>query len=250
MFPGMTYQEWLVARFLPVMGREDADEPTPEKVKESHPDWSDEQVTAEIERLKAASSDDDDDDDDDDDHDGDDPKVADLTSKLAESERKLHAAEQAARKAKDDARKARSQTALDTDNWEQLAKERETEVADLREQLDTATKRADDAESGLSSFQKQVRVVGIASRLGFRDPTDAQLHISGDDAGDDKTAERALRDLAKKKPYLIDERKATGRAMNGGSNGGPLTVDQMKKMTPEQINASWAQVQESLSSGG
>ena len=69
--------------------------------------------------------------------------------------------------------------------------------------------------------------------------------------GDDKSCERALRKLGEEKPYLLDMKRARGRSMNGGVGGGVgLTMEQIKSMSPDEINANWEAVQATLSRGG
>lgn len=249
-----SYSEWLNSKFWPLMGREDDDEvPTPEKLKEDNPDWDDDKVKTEHERLTAerAASTDDDTDDDADSDDGDDSDASELKKTLAKKDAELKAAQAAARNAKKEASDLRKKSAEESGNWEQLAHERESELADAREENGKLLERAETAETSLDSFKRTVRVTSIASRLGFKDPADAIALLKSEETGDDKTAERSLRQLAGKKKYLVDERRATGRAMGGnGANGLALTKEQMEKMTPDEINAHWDQVQASLTAGG
>lgn len=155
---------------------------------------------------------------------------------------KLASAESAAQKAKKDARKAREEAAKKGGNWEAVAKERESELQEANERAQEAETRAVTAEESLDNFRREVRITRIASKLSFRDPEDAIKHLLSqpEATGDDKACERALRKLAEAKPYLVDQRRARGRAMAGDGNGGPgLTAEDLKTMTPEQINEAW-----------
>lgn len=154
---------------------------------------------------------------------------------------RLTAAEAAARKAKQEAKEAREAAAKKDGNWEQIAAERMAELEDANERAQKAETEAYEAKSELDNFKREVRVTRLAGKIGFRDTDDAWLKFKDkpESTGDDKTCERALRKLAEEKPYLIDHKRARGRAMSGTANGQLLTVEQMKDMTPDQINAAW-----------
>lgn len=184
--------------------------------------------------------------------DGDDDEVAQLRAKLDKSNADLAAAQRAAREAKKSARDQAAQAAQDSGNWEQVAKSREGEITDLREQLGEATDARTAAEYALDQYQRKVRVATVASKLQFRDPADAIAMLNDDDSSDDKSVERALRKLIENKPYLVDQRRATGRGMNGGSggNGAPFSREQLDKMSADEINGNWEKISASLERTG
>lgn len=201
---------------------------------------------------KPAGSGDDDDDDDDNPEPagggGNDEELKKLKADLAAATDRITKAEAAARKYKEDLRAAKNAAAQDQGNWEEVAKNAQAELEEVRQSVAALEQERDTAKGDLDSFQRQVRVTSIASRMGFKDPADARALLSPEDTGDDKAAERALRKLAESKNYLVDEQRATGRSMgNGGAATGLLTKEQMEAMSPEEITANWDVVQKSMS---
>ena len=232
------FQQWYESRFWPVIGREDDDE--------GSKDDDDTDANADEEDDSAADADTDDDDDDDKGKKADGDAVTKLTADLAKAKAEITAAQQAVRKAKQEAREARNRAATDSGDWEKVAKEREAELADATERATKAEESATKTTGELDEFQREVRVTRIASKLSFRDPADAIALLSRDDTGDDKATERALRKLADDKDYLVDQRKATGRAFGaGGGNNGLFTKEQLAAMSTDEINQNWDKVQAS-----
>lgn len=222
------FEAWLASRYRPLIGREGDEDDTDD----------DDEIIIE-------------DDDEDDSTDDEDDTDAGLKSELEKAHQELAAARVAARKAKAEARDARQKAASETGNWEQVAKEHESTIADLREELAEASGGKQTSDYELDQFQREVRVTRLASRMGYRDPSDAIALLKEEQTGDDKTAERALRQLAEDKPYLRDPRKGSSIPGNGSRGSGGLTHEQLKTMTPEQINAAWdSGVQEALTRGG
>jgi hypothetical protein len=246
---------WLDRDFAPLMGGEGEDENADDK------DTSDDDSSED--NTEDHSSEDDDSSDDDD---ADDDPVAPLQSTIKDLEKRLKAAEQAAANAKKEAKEARAESANKTGNFKQVAQERLAHIEELTEELATANARADKAEGTLNENSRTVRVVSIAQRLGYKDPADAmsllqaeerRLRAAGKDedesdlTGDDATVERALRKMADKKKYLVDEKRATGRPMNGGSGkAGGLTMDRIRQMSQEEIVANMDEVNKVLEAEG
>jgi chromosome segregation ATPase len=230
----LSFEEWIRNRYQPLLGREE---------DEDDSDDSDDDEDIVIEEDEGDTDDNDDEDDSSD--------VDRLKSELEKNKQELAAARVAARKAKAEAREARQKAASETGNWEQVAKEHEATIADLREELAEATGGKQTSDYELDQFKREVRVTRLASRLGFRDPADAIAMLKDDQTGDDKTAERALRQLGEDKPYLRDPRKASGIPGNGTRSGSGLSMEQLKSMSPEEINAAWDKgVTETLTRGG
>ncbi len=234
---GLTeFERWLLTH-TPIAGREDDDD--------TDDDGDDDTDDDDLLDEDADDSDDDDSDDDEDET----SSAAELQAKLAESERKRVAAEQAARKAKADARAAAKSKAQESGDIAAIQREHEAEVADLKEQLQEAQDKASTNEFTLDQERRNNRVMKIAGRLNFKDPADALAMLNDDDdTGDDKSCERALRGIAKTKPYLIDKKKG-GLPMNGGG-GTRLTMEDIKKMTSEEINARYTEVAEVMAQSG
>lgn len=142
--------------------------------------------------------------------------------------------EKAERDAKEKQRRAEGQ-------YEELLKEKD-------EQIRTTEGERDEAKYQLDAFKRQVRVMEAAKRLGFKDPEDAFRYLSDEDTEDDTTTERALKRLAKNKTYLVNERRSSGAPV-GGDGGATLTKEQLDNMTPDEINANWAEVQKAMAAG-
>lgn len=244
-----TFSDWLDTTYRPIMGRETVEEEAETGSAGPEGSESDEGTEAsgdgqETEGSEGEGSEESYEDD-------DAPEEIDRIRDERDATRKELAAAQAAiQKLRAEARKAREEAAKKGGNWEQVAKEREAELADANDRAQNAETRAITAEDKLDSFQREVRVSRIATRLGFRDPGDAIKLLSSDVTGEDKVAERALRKLVEDKPYLVDQRRATGRAMGDGSRNGGLTWEQVKNMSQDEINARWEEVQPVLQSRG
>lgn len=174
----------------------------------------------------------------DDDGDDDDNAYVRLPKKEADALRhEVAKARDEKRKAEAAAKKERERVAAEEGRFSEVIEEREREAQE-------AAARAEAAEFELDQFQRQIRVSNIANKLGFKDPSDAFRFLSDDDTGDDDTAERALKRLADSKDYLIERRRPSGGPVNGGSKG--LTMDQIKNMSQEEINANWEAVQAAM----
>lgn len=122
----------------------------------------------------------------------------------------------------------------------------------LREEAETrlATEaERDTARDELAAERRNRRVEGVAKRLGFKDPEDAMAFISNEDGDDDSATERALKKLARKKPYLVDTRRPTGVPI-GGQNGALLTLEAIQNMSEDEVNANWSEVQKVLAANG
>jgi hypothetical protein len=177
---------------------------------------------------------------DDDDDDEDDDYVRVPKSQLDEFNRlKREQAESAKqrRKAEAEAKKAREQAQRESGNYDELLGEKDTEVQE-------AAARAEAAEYQLEQFQRTQRISSIANRLGFKDSEDAVRFLDDDDSDDDVTAERALKRLAREKPYLVDTRRSTGAPVGG--EGSTLSMEEIKRMTPDEVNARWEEVQQAM----
>lgn len=236
----LSYDKWFIERYWPLMGREEDDEETPAGggEEESTDPPAEEEPAGGAGSEEESSSDDDEEDEE---NDADEDELGRVRGERDKLRSQLASAEAAAQKAKKEARKAREDAAKKGGNWEQVAKEREAELQEANERATESEKRAILAEENLDKFQREVRITRLATKLSYRDPEDAisQLAKTPEVTGDDKACERALRKLADSKPYLVDQRRARGRAMGDGNGEAGLTHDQLKDMTPEEINARW-----------
>jgi hypothetical protein len=246
----LTFQEWLESRFRPIVGGEtppDNQDPDPADGGDNDPDPN----------LDAGDTDPDPDPDPDpaggngDVDDADLEEMERIRRERDEARTRLANAEAAARKAKQEARKAREEAAKKGGNWEQVAREREAELQEANERAQTAEREKVEAQEALDSFRREVRVTRIATLLGYHDPQDAiaQLANKPEATAEDKTCMRALRQLAQEKPYLVDARKARGRAMGDGGGQAGLTWEQVQAMPEEEVIRRWDEVQPVLSRG-
>lgn len=217
----LSFTEWLERNQWPLIGREEDDDDD------------------------AIGDDDDDDldldDDDDDDEDGDE-EVRLTKAEYKAMQRELHARRKKQEKAEARAKAERERQAAAQGRWEELAEERQAEAEEAKAEAEAAQYRLD-------QFQRNLRVQGAATRLGFKDPGDAIRFLDDADTDDDAKTERALKKLAEQKPYLVDERRPTGGAINGGGSGG-LTMDQIKNMSRDEINENWQAVQAAMAANG
>lgn len=156
-----------------------------------------------------------------------------LKREAAEASKRSRAAEREAKKQRQRAQKESGQ-------YDEILSEKDEEVA-------AAAERAEAAEYALEKFQRDSRVSKIAGRLGFRDPSDALAMLNEDDVEDDNSTERALKRLAREKPYLVDGKRASGAPVNGERS--TLSYDDVKKMSQDEINGRWDEVQKALSTG-
>ena len=131
---------------------------------------------------------------------------------------------------------------------QETAHEREKLSAEdkLRAELADAQKRADAAEKAAQAAALRSKILGKAGKLGFADPDDAWRLIDPDSVSDD-TLEGQLAELLSKKPYLgrpaaapatgtADAQRAVPKisAGNPAAPGG-LTIEQIRRMSPEDI---------------
>jgi hypothetical protein len=157
-----------------------------------------------------------------------------LKREAAEAQKRARAAEREAKKQREKERRESGQ-------YDELLAEKDEEVA-------AAASRAEAAEYQLEQFQRRIRIQGVAQRLGFKDTEDAVRFLDEDDTEDDVSTERALKRLAREKPYLVDAKRSSGAPVNG-ERSATLTLDDIKKMSQDEINARWEEVQTALAQG-
>jgi hypothetical protein len=113
------------------------------------------------------------------------------------------------------------------DRLEREKQDRERKEAEdkgeFKKLADAEKARADKLEADLARDRAERRVEKIARRLNFRDPDDVIGKLSDDELSDDSKTEKALKDLAKNKPYLLvdgEKPKQGDLKGDGGSGGG------------------------------
>lgn len=173
-------------------------------------------------------------DDKDDDEDEDEVKLS--RAEHQRLKRKAKEADEAKKAADEEKAKAERKKKQEEGRWQELIDEEKL-------QTKTEKERADKAEAELIDYKFEVAVGRVANRLNFKDPTDAYLYLGRefDKESDETQIERALKKVLDGKPYLKGDRKGTGGNGNGtGSGSGGFSMDQIKSMTPDQINENWS----------
>jgi hypothetical protein len=215
---------------------------TEQEIRDAHPDWSDEQVAAEVARLAEATP--------------VDPVKQEPTEgekdtvTLSKKEvdalrRQLAEASKAQRKIEADAKKAEEERQRQDGNWQRLAEEKTREL------------EAERAEK--SKIEREQRVTRIATRMKFLDPADVLYRVPADDGADDALTEAALERIAKGSPHLISKEspkpeigKVLEPAAQVAADSGPkppagkaplTSVEDVKKLTEQEINDRWDEVQ-------
>lgn len=188
-----------------------------QEVRAEHADWSDDQVKAEVDRLDAEQRKPDPDPD-------PDPDPTPDSAAFARLRREKQEAERQAKEARDALAAKERAEAEQAGEWEKLAKTYEQE--------------RDEARQELADLRTQITVEKLATTLHFRNADEAiALLPSNLDRSDDDRVRAALTTLAENRPHLIDNGKP---GPTGGPAGGPttdLTIDQVKRMTPQEITA-------------
>lgn len=176
------------------------------------------------------------DDDEDDDEESDVVKMP--RSEALRLRRQAKEAEEVKRKAAEEKKKAERKKASEEGRFNDL-------IADVEKERDEAKKETKEWQDKFENLQHEVLITRLATKVGFKDPSDAFRFVNREDIdGDESIAERALRRVLTEKPYLKQDRPATGGPKPGDGNGkGTLTMDDIKGMTEEQINARWEEVQ-------
>lgn len=158
-----------------------------------------------------------------DDGDGDDGGSGDGDDgeKVTVSKAEWDAALRARAEARREAKKAKAAA-------EKAAREAASKDGDDKKRAEEAERRAQDAEDKATRLEREGRVTRIASRLGFRDPGDAFRFLDGDELDEDSSAERALKQLKRDKPYLATGGGRSGGAIdNGDDDGKSGSMDQL-----------------------
>lgn len=124
---------------------------------------------------------------------------------------------------------------------EEIAREREEERDEAKTLLAAKEYELDQKERG-------IRTRDAASALNFREPEDAIRFLSDDETDTDEHVTKALKKLAEKKAYLLNDRPRSGRAGNGsGTNGdGGLTREEIMAMSPAEVAKRMPEVHEVL----
>lgn len=153
--------------------------------------------------------------------------------------RKVAEAEKQRRKIEAEAKMAEEGRQAKDGEYEKLAAQRERE--------------RDEALAAAERTAREARVTRIAGRLGFLDPEDVVGRVTAEQGADDASAEARLEQIAKTSSHLLRPKDSPqpviGQVLEPAaapSGKSPLTMEQVKKMTPEEINERWDDVQQVL----
>lgn len=190
-----------------------------ETVRAEHPEWTDEQVAAEVTRRTDVPPP------------KPDPKPdEDRDRAFAEQRRKANEAEQRARAAEQQLADIERTKAEQAGEWEKLAKQYETE--------------RDQARQELADLRTEIKVEKTASRLKFKNTDEALALLPRElDRSDDQAVADALEALATNRPHLIDNGKPGPTGLPAGSSPTGLTLAEVQAMSPAEINSRWEEVQ-------
>jgi hypothetical protein len=122
------------------------------------------------------------------------------------------------------------------------------EAGNYREIAEREKARADAAEAEKTKLAEERqadardrRVERIARRLNFRDPTDVTHRLSADVLDDDSKVEKALKDVAKEKPYLVtDGEVPRTRDLGNGDGDGGTRNSETEPTGPDRLARAYA----------
>lgn len=190
-----------------------------ETIRAEHPEWTDEQVAAEVTRRTDQPPP------------KPDPKPDEERDRaFAEQRRKANEAEGRAKKAEQELADIKRKEAEQAGEWEKLAKQYETE--------------RDQARKELADLRAQIKVEGIAKNLKFRNADEAIALLPADiDRADESAVTTALQALAENRRHLLDNGTPGPTGLPGGGSPTGLTLAEVKEMSPDEINRRWDEVQ-------
>lgn len=119
-----------------------------------------------------------------------------------------------------------------------------------REQQDTIHKRQRQESSlRLAALSAAMRLNMIDGDIAYKLLDLAAVEFGESD--EPKNVDVLLRDLVKSHPYLVRQPAAPAVTATNPQRGGgpPLTRDDIRKMSPEQINERWDEVKRALAAG-
>lgn len=228
----MTFQEWLALHTRPLIGADDDPAKTDPKDDDDDPAKTDPKDDPSKQDPSKGGNDDDPKDDDDDD------PVAKETERLRKENAKY---KREARQREDKEKQEEKDKKAAEGKHEQLAKE-------AQEEKEEEEKKRKAAEYELEQTKREIRTRDAATALNFRDPGDAILFLNEDDTESPESVSRALKKLADKKPYLLNDRPRSGRGGSGGGKGGDggLTREDIESMSSDEIAARMPDVKKAL----
>lgn len=132
----------------------------------------------------------------------------------------------------------------------QLEDRDKTDVERLTRELEKAQKRAAESDERAASLEqarerdsKLSLLSAAAAKLKFHDPSDVGKHANIDEIEDAKSAEAAVKAIAKEKPYLVQQEDQTRQRLRQVGVDG-TTIDEAPDkgmITPEEQARRWGQ---------
>jgi hypothetical protein len=135
-----------------------------------------------------------------------------------------------------------------------LKKQKEAEEAQLSE-MDKLKAKVTEQDTYRAQLEKTQREINTqyeiklqALTLGISDPEDAYklLDLSklefDEKTGKPTNVEAVLRELVGSKPYLLGKSGGSSSTNPAGGRTSKLTMDDIKKMSPEEVNSRWEEV--------
>lgn len=120
----------------------------------------------------------------------------------------------------------------------------------LRDERDAAVAERDGLLREVLALRREKWVTQLAHEVGFQDSSDAWLYmkhaeLSEHDWDSRPAVVRALRDTLREKPYL-----AQGGTSKSRSGSQSLTFNDVRRMSSDEINRRWDEVQCALAGQG
>jgi hypothetical protein len=143
-------------------------------------------------------------------------------------------------------RERREKDLADNEKWKDLAESREDRITELEGEVEALKMEKQKDEHRAS-------IVKVAKRLNFEYPDDAHRFLDSDDMEDEQSIESALKTVLRDRPKLKSKRKGSGAPISDDDGdrdgkGGQLTMEDIKKMSPKEVNDRWEEVQAVLKS--
>lgn len=126
--------------------------------------------------------------------------------------------------------------------------EKMTEAEQLKARAETAAKEAEEARAALRKARAEAAISRAATKSGADPDLIAGLvQVDFDDDGNPKGVDAAITDLLTKYPYL--KANAVSLSSTNPQRKPTLTRADVERMTPQQINERWDEVQEVMRAG-
>jgi len=120
--------------------------------------------------------------------------------------------------------------------------------------------RLEEEAARAAEYQLQYEVALRAGRMGIKDPQDAVRllnwdRLEFDERGEVANMDDVLKELLEQKPYLRGAMPAITPQVETNPSaerapGAELTIEQIRRMRPEEINARWAEIEPILEAQG